>query len=184
LAGRNDGCWLVCRPCVWIGITPWYLLCTPTCQIFSLHIVKLPLLIRLLKTKRYLLKQGPYAIFFRNTILQSVMLLAQKQVDRLCTAKIPEIPELPPKFPKTWILTLIKDSVRWYVLRFFFRQWGSGWLERAGKWFHWTLMLHKFSDAGVFRAVFSGSRAVFSNRSIVDTMWGLEKASTALKMLL
>ena len=67
-------------------------------KIYSQHIVKLPLLIRLLKTKRYLLRQGPYAIFFRNTILQSVMLLAQKQIDRLCTAKIPE---LPPKSPKT-----------------------------------------------------------------------------------
>ena len=32
-----------------------------------------------------------------------------------------------------------------------------------------TLMLHKISDAGAFRAVFSGSRADFSNRSIVDT---------------
>jgi hypothetical protein len=33
-----------------------------------------------------------------------------------------------------------------------------------------TLMLHKFLDAGAFRVVFSGSRAGFSNRSIVDTM--------------
>jgi hypothetical protein len=33
-----------------------------------------------------------------------------------------------------------------------------------------TLMLHKFLDAGAFRVVFLGSRAGFSNRSIVDTM--------------
>jgi hypothetical protein len=34
----------------------------------------------------------------------------------------------------------------------------------------YTLMLHKFLDAGAFRVVFSGSRAGFSNRSIVDTL--------------
>jgi hypothetical protein len=34
----------------------------------------------------------------------------------------------------------------------------------------YTLMLHKFLDAGAVRVVFSGSRAGFSNRSIVDTM--------------
>jgi hypothetical protein len=36
--------------------------------------------------------------------------------------------------------------------------------------YKYTLMLHKFLDAGAFRVVFSGSRAGFSNRSIVDTM--------------
>ena len=35
---------------------------------------------------------------------------------------------------------------------------------------HFTLMLHKFLDAGVFKAVFSGSRAAFSKRSIINTM--------------